>query len=619
MDTSLGFSVIMPTYNQSHFIRRALMSLFSQACQRWELIIVDDGSTDGTCDIISDIIAHENVTYIHNEKNEGLGYALNQGLDAAKYELIAYLPSDDYFDPEHLESMLNIYVANKNAALVFTGIRYDMRDTLGGAPDTEATGCRCGFGLQLVQVSHRACEERWVERDTWISDDLTAMYWHKLISKGLFVPTNRKTCFWTQHPWQRHKLINEKYGGGINKVRSYYHITTPIKIKVSKEKFVDEEKAYRVYQSQCIKCTKPLKILIVGELAYNPERIVAFEEAGHKLYGLWMPRPNLAFSTVGPLPFGHIEDIPLENWREKVRQINPDIIYGLLNWGAIGWCYEIAKAFPDIPFVWHYKEGPYLAMKIGNFGELIYLYRHASVRIYLNDVVRQWFEMFVSPGAMTMMMDGDLPKRNYFTDDFSPKLSATDGEPHTVVAGRMIGINQSGIDTLAKEGIHIHLYIENYHSSRAALYEQYRRKHPRYFHIHSHCSPNRWVSEFSRYDAGWLHCIESYNNGNLMRATWDDLNYPARMSTYAAAGLPIIQRKNEGCIVAVEQCLKEKNMGVLFTDFGHLACLLKDKEFMNDKQTSVMVHRDEFCFDHYVPHMVDLFRKAISERGKNNG
>ena len=52
-----------------------------------------------------------------------------------------------------------------------------------------------------------------------------------------------------------------------------------------------------------------LKILLVGELAYNADRVLALEEQGHKLYGLWMPNPYW-YNTVGPLPFGHVEDLP---------------------------------------------------------------------------------------------------------------------------------------------------------------------------------------------------------------------------------------------------------------------------------------------------------------------
>ncbi|MCS2583326.1 glycosyltransferase family 2 protein [Bacteroides sp. BFG-551] len=95
------FSVIMPTYNQAHFIRRAILSLYEQTYPNWELIIINDGCTDETEMFISDFLDDARVVYIKNENNQGLGYALNQGLKVAKFDLIAYLPSDDYYFENH--------------------------------------------------------------------------------------------------------------------------------------------------------------------------------------------------------------------------------------------------------------------------------------------------------------------------------------------------------------------------------------------------------------------------------------------------------------------------------------------------------------------------------------
>ena len=100
MSNKIQFSVLMPTYNQCAFIRRAILSLMKQTYEEWELIIINDGCTDETEEYIADYLQDARVTYIKNEENTGLGHALNQGLDAAKYDYIAYLPSDDYYFDE---------------------------------------------------------------------------------------------------------------------------------------------------------------------------------------------------------------------------------------------------------------------------------------------------------------------------------------------------------------------------------------------------------------------------------------------------------------------------------------------------------------------------------------
>ena len=134
---NIRFSVIMPTFNQCGFIRRAILSLMQQTYPAWELIIVNDGCTDATEDFIGDYLTDERVTYIKNPDNTGLGHALNQGLDAAHYDYIAYLPSDDYYFPRHLENLAKAFSDNGDAILIYTGIRYETRDSLYRNPDTK--------------------------------------------------------------------------------------------------------------------------------------------------------------------------------------------------------------------------------------------------------------------------------------------------------------------------------------------------------------------------------------------------------------------------------------------------------------------------------------------------
>lgn len=610
----IGFSVIMPTYNQANFIRRSIFSLQKQTFREWELIIINDGCTDNTEEYLSDLLIDPKITYIKNNKNRGLGYALNQGLEKAKYDYITYLPSDDFYFENHLKSFKDKIEQYEDVALVYSGMKYATTDTMNFFPDNESTRIRAKYCLQLVQTAHKKTIDRWVEREDWVTEDLFLMFWCKLLNRGSFIATQAVTCFWTHHPFQRHKILAEKYRGGLSYYRLYYQVDKPIKLRVSRHKFTNEDELYKDFHTRVKLCKNPLKILLIGELAYNPERIYALEEAGHQLYGLWMQRPPFSFNMAGPIPFGHIEDIPFDNWEKRIREIQPDIIYALLNFPAVPLACQVLKKNPDIPFVWHFKEGPSVCLNYGFWNDLIYLYNYADGRIYINETAKGYYDQFTFSDKLTYILDGDLPKQNYFNNTFSQRLSESDGAIHTLVAGRMIGISTKDMSVLADKNIHIHLYSENYHEERETGNDALLQAAPNHFHIHPHCSHPHWVEELSRYDAAWLHCFESKNKGSLFRISWDDMNIPARINTYMAAGLPVIQRNNTGHIVAVQQRIEELNIGILFNRYEGLAERLKDRAAMEQLRANVMKNRLMFSFDYHVPELIAFFREVIRNK-----
>lgn len=98
------FSVIIPVYNTEKYLKRCLDSVFVQSCKDFEVICVDDGSTDGS----SEILGRYNLKVITQE-NQGQGIARNRALDIAQGEYIYFLDSDDYIDEALLESALKIF------------------------------------------------------------------------------------------------------------------------------------------------------------------------------------------------------------------------------------------------------------------------------------------------------------------------------------------------------------------------------------------------------------------------------------------------------------------------------------------------------------------------------
>jgi len=98
-------SVIIPTFNRSLLLKRALDSVCKQTFSEFEIIVVDDGSTDETAEIIQ--TQYPNISYVY-QSNQGVSSARNKGLKLAKGDWLAFLDSDDEWMPRKLEMQLNL-------------------------------------------------------------------------------------------------------------------------------------------------------------------------------------------------------------------------------------------------------------------------------------------------------------------------------------------------------------------------------------------------------------------------------------------------------------------------------------------------------------------------------
>ena len=104
MKSPQDVSIILPTYNREAFLPQAFASITSQTLGNWRLIVVDDGSTDGTRDLVEDFASQcgRPVSYRHQE-NRGAYSARNRGLDQADTNYVAFFDSDDVWLPQYLE------------------------------------------------------------------------------------------------------------------------------------------------------------------------------------------------------------------------------------------------------------------------------------------------------------------------------------------------------------------------------------------------------------------------------------------------------------------------------------------------------------------------------------
>lgn len=119
MKRKCDISIIMAAYNAEKTIQKSIESVLAQSYQNYELLIIDDCSTDRTVEVVQ-TFSDERIRLIRNERNVGVSCTRKHGLDEARGEWIAVLDSDDAWVPDKLEKQMQLQKA-KNAELIFTG------------------------------------------------------------------------------------------------------------------------------------------------------------------------------------------------------------------------------------------------------------------------------------------------------------------------------------------------------------------------------------------------------------------------------------------------------------------------------------------------------------------
>ena len=118
MDTKIFFSIIIPTFNRKSFLRVAIDSVLAQTYENFELIIVNDGSTDSTKDMIK-TYSDPRIVYVYQE-NQGVSSARNTGLSKATGNFIAFLDSDDKWVKEKLAKSVEYIGKYPNISIFHT-------------------------------------------------------------------------------------------------------------------------------------------------------------------------------------------------------------------------------------------------------------------------------------------------------------------------------------------------------------------------------------------------------------------------------------------------------------------------------------------------------------------
>jgi len=115
-------SVFIPSYNMAAFLPQAIASVLAQSYPHYELIVINDGSTDETATVLQSYSHHSRITIQHNPINLGMAATWNVGLQLCRGEFIAKLDADDYYEPDYLSHMVATFEQDNDIGLVFSGV-----------------------------------------------------------------------------------------------------------------------------------------------------------------------------------------------------------------------------------------------------------------------------------------------------------------------------------------------------------------------------------------------------------------------------------------------------------------------------------------------------------------
>lgn len=115
-------SIIIPCYNAEKYIAETIQSVINQTYKNWELIVVNDGSTDNSMNIIKEFAANDSRISFIDKKNTGVSDARNKGIVLAKGEFIAFLDADDVWGESNLELKINNLISHKDYDYVFSNM-----------------------------------------------------------------------------------------------------------------------------------------------------------------------------------------------------------------------------------------------------------------------------------------------------------------------------------------------------------------------------------------------------------------------------------------------------------------------------------------------------------------
>ncbi len=132
-------SVVMLVLNGQRFIREAIESIVAQTYRNLELVVVDDGSTDGTGDIVKLFMSRIDIRYVRHSENRGIAFSVNDGIRNATGDMISFLDHDDLWFPNFVETQIRYLEEHSDVGMVHSD--FQTIDAEGNI--LEESMCRC--------------------------------------------------------------------------------------------------------------------------------------------------------------------------------------------------------------------------------------------------------------------------------------------------------------------------------------------------------------------------------------------------------------------------------------------------------------------------------------------
>lgn len=210
ISTSPLISIMLPVYNGTRYLKESIQSCLDQTYVHWELLIVDDASTDQTPTIIAEFTAKDSrVRCIRHETNKRLPAALNTGFAHARGEYLTWTSDDNLYHPQALEEMVKVLASNSTVDFVYSD--YDVISESGQLVQTIIAEPP----IQLIQGhTGLACflyRRRIYEQIGGYSEDLFLAedydYWLRILVSGFHMSPLHKSLYqYRRHP---HSLTDE--------------------------------------------------------------------------------------------------------------------------------------------------------------------------------------------------------------------------------------------------------------------------------------------------------------------------------------------------------------------------------------------------------------------------